>query len=135
MTMTGGCQCGAVRYEFDGPPLDVYVCHCTECRKQSASAHGISVIVPGDAVRLVSGTLNKWSRSTDSGNLLDCYFCPNCGTRVWHGNKDSGEAISIKGGSLDSPPDISDAYHIWTDSKLPGVTIPSGVRQFPREPE
>jgi hypothetical protein len=83
---TGGCQCGAVRYEFDGPPIEVYVCHCTECRKQSASVHGISVIVPSSAARLTSGNLEKWTRVADSGNTLDCFFCPSCGSRVWHGN-------------------------------------------------
>ena len=132
---TGGCQCGAVRYEFGGSPLDVYVCHCTECRKQSASAHGISVIVSSDAVRLTRGVLKKWTRSTDSGNTLDCFFCPECGSRVWHGNTDSDAAISIKGGSLDNPPDLSSANHIWTDSKMPGIMIPQVVRQFPREPD
>ena len=132
---SGGCQCGAVRYEFDGPPLDVYVCHCTECRKQSASVHGISVIVPSTAVRLTSGRLEKWTRATDSGNTVDCFFCPNCGSRVWHGNPQTDAEISIKGGSLDQPPDISKANHIWTASKLAGVVIPAGVRQFPGEPD
>ena len=43
---TGGCQCGEVRYECEGEPLALYVCHCRECRRQSASAFGISLIVP-----------------------------------------------------------------------------------------
>ncbi|NNE23818.1 MAG: GFA family protein [Rhizobiales bacterium] len=132
---TGGCQCGAVRYAFDGPPLEVYVCHCTECRKQSASAFGISVIVPGSAVRLTSGSLVKWTRPTDSGTSLDCFFCPDCGSRLWHGNPVTEAQISIKGGSLDEPPDISSADHIWTSSKLAGVVIPPTARQFPGEPD
>ena len=43
--LAGGCQCGAVRYEIRGEPLSLYVCHCRECQKQSASAFGISVII------------------------------------------------------------------------------------------
>ena len=41
---TGGCQCGAVRYEVTGPPIKLYVCHCTECQRQSGSAFGMSFI-------------------------------------------------------------------------------------------
>ena len=51
----GGCQCGAIRYELSHGPLQLYVCHCTECRKQSASAFGISFIVPQTALRLTQG--------------------------------------------------------------------------------
>jgi len=47
----GGCQCGAIRYELSGEGLELYVCHCKECRKQSASAFGISVIVPRGVAR------------------------------------------------------------------------------------
>lgn len=132
---TGGCQCGAVRYEFSGSPIEVYVCHCTECRKQSASAFGISVIVPSKQVRLSKGSLQAWTRRADSGGSIQCFFCPDCGTRVWHGNRETEAAISIKGGSLDCPPDISTANHIWTRSKLPGVLIPDGVTQYPGEPD
>ena len=53
--LCGGCQCGAIRYELSHGPLQLYVCHCTECRKQSASAFGISFIVPQTALRLTQG--------------------------------------------------------------------------------
>ena len=55
---TGGCQCGALRYESAGEPIALYVCHCRECQKQSASAFGISVIVPVDAFDLKQGRLD-----------------------------------------------------------------------------
>jgi hypothetical protein len=132
--LTGGCQCGKVRYAVSGAPVALYVCHCTECRRQSASAFGISVIVRSADVRLVQGSLRRWSRPTDSGRTLDCFFCPDCGSRVWHGDKDRAETISIKGGSLDEPVDLGHAVHIWTSRKLPGVVIPDHARRFDREP-
>jgi hypothetical protein len=84
MLLTGGCQCGAVRYAISAEPLAVYVCHCRECQKQSASAFGISVLVPRDAFRVERGEVRIWSRPTDSGRTLDCMFCAECGSRVWH---------------------------------------------------
>jgi hypothetical protein len=134
MVLTGGCQCGAVRYEIDAKPLDVYICHCRECRKQSASAFGISVIVPAKAFVLKQGRVKTWSRPTDSGGVLDCTFCEVCGSRIAH-TDGREETISVKGGSLDEPPDLTSASHIWTQRKLPGVVIPDGTVQWPGEPD
>ncbi len=133
--LTGGCQCGAARYEIAGPILSRYVCHCRECQKQSASAFGISIGVRSADVRLIQGKLLRWSRRTDSGRTLHCFFCSACGTRVWHGDQDTESEISVKGGSLDEPVDLSGAIHIWTIRKLPGVLIPKGAQQYAMEPD
>lgn len=130
----GGCQCGAVRYEITGAPLEVYVCHCRECRKQSASAFGISVMVPRGAFRLLCGTPRFWARAADSGRRVECAFCPDCGSRVWHQGGAGSAHLTVKGGSLDDPPDLAAAVHIWTSRMLAGVVLPPGVRSFPEEP-
>ncbi len=131
----GGCQCGSIRYEFSRSALELYVCHCKECRKQAASAFGISVIVPRAAFRLTRGTPKFWSRATDSGHTLECAFCPDCGSRLWHQRRGTAETISVKGGSLDEPVDLRRAVHIWTSRMLPGIIVPEGASQFPGEPE
>ena len=133
MTLTGGCQCGAVRYEVAAEPSRVYVCHCRECRRQSASAFGISVIVPAGAFVLKQGRVEAWSRPTASGGVLECMFCAACGTRIRHADARLG-TISVKGGTLDEPVELPTAIHIWTSRKLPGVVIPDGAVQFPEEP-
>jgi hypothetical protein len=134
MTLTGGCQCGAVRYEITAEPVAVYVCHCRECQRQSASAFGVSVIVPARAFALVQGDVGTWRRPTDRGGVLDCLFCVACGSRIRH--TAPGEAtVSVKGGSLDQSVDLRLASHIWTSRKLPGVIIPDGAAQFPEEPD
>ena len=133
--LAGGCQCGAVRYEIRGEPLSLYVCHCRECQKQSASAFGISVIIKRSDFRITRGEVKVWSRATDSGGTLACAFCPACGSRVWHQGIGVTDTVSVKGGSLDDAPDLRSACHIWTTRKLPGVAIPEGARQFPGEPD
>ena len=133
--LTGGCQCGAVRYEIAGRPGAVYVCHCRECRRQSASAFGISVEVRRAALRVTRGAPKSWSRPTDSGRTLHCLFCPDCGARLWHQAAGELETITVKGGSLDEPPGLGAAIHIWTSRKLPGVVIPDGAPQYAEEPE
>jgi hypothetical protein len=137
LPLTGGCQCGAVRYEVAEAPSEIYVCHCRECRRQSASAFGISATVPRAALRVMRGTPKFWSRSTDTGNTLDCAFCSDCGSRLWHQRAGASPdaPISVKGGSLDEPLDMNGAIHIWTSRKLPGIVIPPGAAQYPGEPE
>jgi hypothetical protein len=135
LPLTGGCQCGAARYAVAGAPQALYVCHCRECQKQSASAFGISVIVRRASLRLTQGAVGRWTRPTDSGRQLTCVFCTACGSRLWHEGADPAEPISIKGGSLDTPPDLGNAIHIWTTRKLAGVFIPDRARQFPGEPD
>ncbi|MGH6892789.1 MAG: GFA family protein [Dongiaceae bacterium] len=132
--LTGGCQCGAVRYECDAEPLALYVCHCRECRRQSASAFGMSLAMPVGTIRVTRGAPKFWTRPAASGRRVRCAFCPDCGTRLWH-EPAAGDYLSIKAGSLDQPVDISDAIHIWTSRKLPGTVIPAGAVRFPEEPD
>jgi len=134
-SQVGGCQCGSIRYELKSKPLKVYICHCKECRKQSASAFGISVVVSSGALALTRGAPKRWSRPTDSGGTLSCYFCADCGSRVWHGDIDRDETISVKGGSLDEPIDVSAAAHIWITRMLKGILIPEHAERHPYEPD
>lgn len=130
----GGCQCGAIRYELSGEPLKLYVCHCRECRKQSASAFGVSLFVPRERLRLTRGVPRFWARPTDSGRTLECAFCAECGSRLWHQRAGAADIISVKGGSLDDPVDLSRAVHIWTSRMQPGILIPPDALTFPEEP-
>lgn len=133
--LAGRCQCGTVRYEITGEPVALYVCHCRECQRQSASAFGISVIVRRPDFRVTRGKAKVWSRATDSGGRLACAFCPVCGSRLWHQSEGASDTISVKGGSLDQAVDLRPAVHIWTSRQLSGVVIPETAAQFPGEPD
>ena len=134
LPLTGGCQCGACRYELWDAPETIYCCHCSECRRQSASAFGISVIVRTGTMRLIQGAPRSWTRPTAAGDVLDCRFCPDCGTRLWHQGANQPDFRSVKGGTLDDPPDLSQVVHIHTDTMLKGVVLPHGVTTFAEEP-
>lgn len=135
MNVTGGCQCGAIRYSCEVDLDDINVCHCTNCQAQSASAFGISVSANGPSLKVTKGAPKTFEWIRDSGATGVGAFCSDCGTRLWNQTGHEDDNPSIKGGSLDEPVDISNGVHIWTSSKLPGVVIPDGVRSFPKEPE
>jgi hypothetical protein len=131
----GGCQCGRVRFAAAGEPLALYICHCRECRKQSASAFGMSLQMPRAGLTVTAGTPRTWTRDADSGRRVECVFCPDCGSRLWHqGNQDT-ETVTIKAGVLDDPPNAASAIHIWVSRKLPGIAIPDGAQRFDEEPD
>jgi len=132
----GACQCGAVRYEITGTPLTLYACHCTECRKQSASLHGLSLIVRRRDVSF-TGETRVWSRSTDSGGITDCHFCADCGTRLYHQGAHSrgDDNISIKGGSLDQINRLEPVGHIWMKSAHPAFLPRPGTLRFDGQPK
>lgn len=125
-TIEGGCQCGAVRYRIEGKPLDLVVCHCTECQRQSGSAFGMSLAIPAASFRLTKGVLKSFAVRCDSGRTKTCMFCPDCGTRIYHQTNPLG--MSVKAGTLDDTANLAPTAHYWTKRKQPWVVIPADVR-------
>jgi hypothetical protein len=81
---SGGCQCGEIRYEITGPPVAVYACHCTECQKQSGSAFAMGAVIPQEHFRITKGNPKMFARKISPSKAMECWFCPDCGTRLYH---------------------------------------------------
>ena len=131
----GGCQCGAVRYEISAEPATLYVCHCTECQKQTASAFGMSVTYPTESVKITKGEMKVWRRMADSGAEVFCRFCSTCGTRLFHGKDSRAHYINLKAGTLDDCSWLKPVGHVWTKRAQPWVYIEEGVLKFEAQPE
>lgn len=101
--LEGGCQCGSVRYRYEGEILNIFVCHCTECQKQSDSAFGMALWLREIGLQRISGTQRHWVRRLPSNQDMLCEFCEVCGTRVYHTSENNrlGGIVSIKPGTLD----------------------------------
>lgn len=131
----GGCQCGNIRYQLHGDARMLYACHCTDCQKQSSSAFGMSLIVDPDQIEITQGEdrLRHWETRGDNGGIKRCAFCPDCGSRIYHGG---GDYVSVKGGSLDETGDLHPVAHIWLRSAQPWISIdPEQFLCFEREPD
>jgi hypothetical protein len=99
LPLTGGCQCGAVRYEIRAQPLTVYACHCTECQRQSASAFSLSLVVARDAVVIIAGTPKQWRRVIEGTRAIGCVFCGECGVRLLHNPERNPQVSIVKPGT------------------------------------
>lgn len=114
LPLTGGCQCGKIRYRLNARPLVFYLCHCMECQRHTSSAFGESLRFERAALDADSG-LALFTRTSDAGAVHEGWFCPDCGVRIWHGTKTSPE-FNIKAGTLDDTSWLAPAGHIWTRS-------------------
>jgi hypothetical protein len=73
-------------------------------------------------VKLISGVPKRWTRPSDFGGLVNCFFCGTCGTRVWHQPAGSG-FLHIKPGTLDDASQLAPRYEGWTKRKVPWLMI------------
>jgi hypothetical protein len=129
-TLTGGCNCGQVRYTLSAPPLAVVACHCTSCRKQSGATFSVNLVVRASTMA-VEGELARWmDPDTESGEPLAREYCGTCGSPIRSAPSATPKFVVVKAGTLDSPDGFAPAMHIWTASKLAWVTIPEGLPQF-----
>ncbi|PQE20143.1 3-oxo-5-alpha-steroid 4-dehydrogenase protein [Rutstroemia sp. NJR-2017a BBW] len=124
--MNASCQCGAVTFTTPLPkPLAIYICHC-----DTSSAFACSAIFPRFELPCKE-SLCLYSRPTVSGDLVNCYFCKTCGTRIIHSTPGKN-VVSVRGGCLEGL-DWSKARHIWVKRAM--VPIPEGVETSDEEPE
>jgi hypothetical protein len=130
----GGCQCGQARYRITGEAVALFVCHCTECQRQSASAFGMALWLRSFSRVVLVGELGAWVRTTPSGKQLRCEFCRGCGTRMFHQMTDQADTMSIKPGTLDTALACDPVAHIWTSSARSWVQLPSSVLSYPENP-
>jgi hypothetical protein len=128
---TGGCLCGAVRYETPWPPLLTGVCHCRHCQKQAGTAFSVLVAVPFASLER-TGELTTYEDGSDSGNPVLRKFCGKCGSPVFSETPDgmAQGMIFIKAGTLDEVNDLAPTLHFWTSSAQPWVPIPEGAHKL-----
>ena len=128
----GGCQCGRVRYRVEAEPYLLVACHCKECQRQSDSAFGTSLIVPAEGVSF-DGDLKLFERSSDSGRPLRCFFCPQCGTRIYH-QPSYAPVVNIRAGTLDDTSSLEPKMHAWLSSKQAWTLCRPGSRRMTNSP-
>jgi hypothetical protein len=98
---TGGCICGAIRYECDSEPIAMLKCHCRDCQHTSGSAYIPVVYVPANAFRFTKGTPRYYETESIAGGTNKRSFCGECGSRLT--GAESAHGIGIAAGSLDEP--------------------------------
>lgn len=129
--VTGGCLCGFVRYEYRGELGLANYCHCNDCRKTTGSAFNIGVKVHAPNLRVISGYVRSYTKTTGSGNQIAREFCPECGSPLFTRAFAKPEFVWIKAGSLDDPTLVKPTYQIWRDRAVLWAYIDAELPSFP----
>jgi hypothetical protein len=126
---TGGCLCGALRYEADGEPLYSGHCYCCDCRKASGSGFIPFMGFPSSAVR-VNGPSQQFTSKAANGNDAVRNFCSVCGSLVYGGQTGKHETFNIYAGSLDDPSSFHPTIAIFTRNRPIWAVIPPDLTMF-----
>src|SRR5262252_1375977 len=130
---TGGCVCGAVRFEVDGEPLFSSNCHCRDCQRASGSAYLPLMGFPRDAVR-VTGEVTEYERKAESGTSETEAFCPKCGARLFAHAEAYAGILLVRAGCLDDPSAYRPQADIYTSRAQPWDLMDPDLPKFAKMP-
>ena len=131
MGWSGGCHCGAIRYDVDGEPQHVALCHCSDCRRSAGAPMVSWAAFTADALTVTQGqpvTFNSSGAAMRS-------FCGTCGTGLFYRNADMLPGIvDIQSVTLDDPEALPPDAHIQVAERLHWMDDLYSLTRFERFP-
>ena len=125
--LRGGCYCGQIRYEAEGPRSHETNCHCSICRGTTGAPFVIWFSVPRSGFRLVRGDPTRFSSTPQAIRS----FCSRCGTQLTFEHVDFPDEIDITACSLDDPEQVAPKDHIYISNKLGYIKLADSLPQYP----
>jgi len=123
LVLTGGCQCGAIRFAVTAPPTRISICHCRMCQKATGA--------PFASFADIEKRDFAWTRGKPaafrSSSVAERDFCAKCGTPLSYRRID-GDRIEIMTGTFDRPDHIAPTLQYGTESRLGWVV---GIANLP----
>ena len=112
--LTGGCQCGAVRYALTAQPRGAGICHCRMCQKA-----GGAPFMAFTGVRQAHFSFTRGAPALyRSSEIAERGFCAVCGTPLTY-RLLGHDGINVTIGSLDRPADVAPSEQFGVESVLP----------------
>ena len=135
MNQSGGCRCGAIRYEVSGSPRWVAVCHCRDCQRSAGAPLVAWAIFPEAAVKVKTGV----PKTINSSGAAMRSFCPDCGTGLFYRNADNLPGlVDVQVATLDDPGALPPTVQVQTaerQSWVPHLATLPAFERFPSGPE
>jgi len=131
--ITGGCLCGALRYEAASEPLYMGHCYCADCQKASGSAFIPFMGFAAGALRF-SGASRPFVSKAANGGDATRNFCPVCNSLVFGGVVGESDSFTIYAGSLDDKSVFQPTIAIFARNRPQWAILPPGVAVFDTMP-
>lgn len=119
---TGGCRCGAVRFEARQDPLQVSYCHCADCRRASGAPVSVFVGFPETSVDVAGDGLAEYRNGPVRRS-----FCGKCGTPIFYYDTRLKGAVWFMLGAMDAPSHYKPKLHAYVREQLAFVHMPDGL--------
>ena len=130
--LSGGCLCGAVRYQVEGEGEAEFavLCYCRDCQRASGTGH-VPVLGARRARVRISGTTAHYAVRAEGGGMAVRHFCPTCGSLLFGKSvEERDEVMSIYVGTLDDLSAFRPTAAICTRSRASWDTAVAGLREF-----
>lgn len=127
--MLGGCLCGAIQYEAEGPFHSVSICHCRSCRLASGAPTVSWFVLPHDRFRWLKGKPKVFASSPP----VKRGFCDQCGTQLTYQHTDAPSDIEVTTLSLDDPSLVQPTKEIWLSERIAWVPVDATLDHYPGE--
>jgi hypothetical protein len=128
MKLEGGCFCGAVRFELNGPVRQVTHCHCRHCRRLSGAPFLTYAEFLASEFTLTTGTPAQVNTRPE----VIRQFCSQCGTQLTYSDSEFPHLIHVTIGSFDHPEPLVPQDHIWCDRMLPWLQMDDDLPRYSR---
>ena len=128
LPITGGCLCGAVRYEASEPPVEAGFCHCNMCKKARGGVFAVRASFRRDRLSFTQGEPKIFKSSA----FAERGFCGDCGTPLFFRFTTPGpyaDSITVSMGSLDDPEIAPPTFHWGVESKASWFAIDDKMAQ------
>jgi hypothetical protein len=131
LPLTGGCNCGAVRYEVSAPLVAASYCHCLRCQPRRGAAASPNAHPAPGTFRIVTGEHRLRAWKPDDGG--EKWFCADCGSALFGHNSRHADPIGIRMGTFDEAPGIRPSVRQFVSSAATWEPIPDdGLPRHPR---
>ena len=131
---TGGCSCGAIRYECSVEPILSGNCHCRDCQRASGGAYSATMIIPKAAFTVTKGQPKHHDVTAKNGLTARRFFCADCGSPLFAHPPSLPDCIGLRAGSLDDPSVYQPTMDIFTDSAQPWDYLNPDIPKFGQQP-
>jgi hypothetical protein len=121
LPLTGGCSCGAIRYEITAFPLLLYSCNCSNCQTASGAAFALNMPVTTKSLRIIKGEPKGWHHLSPSGAEVCSWFCGDCGARLYGSRKSRPQSMNLRAGTLDDTDWLVPVVHTFLESGQPWI--------------
>jgi hypothetical protein len=131
---TGGCICGAVRFDIRDKPIGMNDCQCRHCQQRSGTGHASYITFTSRKTAKLTGPSKHWEVVGDGGTAKHYVFCADCGAPVYLTFPAMPDLLIVHAAALDDPSHYKPQYVLYASSAHPWDAVDPSVQRFDKMP-